>query len=329
MTNKFASKTFTPTVQGSGGDHSNIDWEGLNKHVAESVQGACGCEEGTAAGVIGIISGIVDVGKHQDPERVEPMDEGDAATKEWKQRMVDNKKATVDEDGNFHFQAAPCQEVCFYVDFPNITVDKGQFFGDSNPAPYRVLLGGVFDRKPAQLTKVQGYKNSNNEWVFGDKNRATKLAKAAKVSGIKDGFAQSRLLELIGKPVQFSLEVYINSAGYLQEKVLQPSPLMAGIPVPEYDENLLFYVGMNEDNEDAYLKVLTKPVKGYIEGALDYEGSKLQEQLEAAGQGGDDKPSEKPVDGVKEESNPTGGGSAVGDYNEPPMDFDEDDIIPF
>ena len=326
---KFASKSFAPSTAqsaGNGGGNTNVDWDGLNKHVAETVQEALGCEEGTPASAIGFISGVVDYGKHQDPERVEPMDEGDASAKKWKEDMVTKGKAE-NRDGVFHYQAAPCQEVGIFVDFP-FNVDKGQFFGDSNPAPYRVLLGGVFKGEPAQKTKIQGYPNSKNVWVFGDKNRATKLAKAAKLKDLKDGFAQDRLLELIGKPLQFNVEVFINDAGYLQEKITNPSPIMAGIPIPEYDEELLFYVGLNEDNEDKYVKVLTKPVKEYQKVALDYEGSKLSiqlEALEASQQAPSKQPEQTPSAPVKQAPEPVQ--KAQNQYNEPPMDFDDD--IPF
>ncbi len=330
MTNKFANKSFAPSAQQSGGGENSgtqVDWEALNKHVSETVQEALGCEEGTPSAAVGILSGIVDYGLHQDPERVEPMDEGDAKTKEWKQRQVDSKKATVDENGMFHFQAPPRQEVGFFVDFPNIIVDKGQFFGESNPAPYRVLLGGVFNKEPAQKTKVEGYPNDNRVWVFGDKSRATKLAKAAKLKDLKDGFAQDRLLELIGTAITFNVEVFINSAGYLQEKVTNPSPVMNGVPIPEIDQDLLLYVGLKEDNEVGQVKMLPKAAKDYIKSANDYEGSKLQKQLEElekdnSEKGGDQKPAapkQTPVE--KKEPAP----KAV-----PPQEnIDFDDDIPF
>lgn len=335
---KFANKSFNSSVKqstGEGkGDYVEVDWKAYNEYIASTVQEITGCEEGTPSAVIGIISGIVDYGKHQDPERVEPMDEGDAKTKEWKKRMVEKGKAT-NEDGIFHFQAAPCQEVGFFVDFPAITVDKGQFFGESNPAPYRVLLGGVFQGQPAQKTKIQGYPNDNKVWVFSDTNRATKLAKAAKLKDIKHGFEQERLLDLIGHAVTFNVEVFINSAGFLQEKVTNPAPVMMGLPIPEIDEDLLFYVGLNEDNEKTYLKFLTKPVKEYIKSAIDYKGSLLQQQLEPAEgtettEGADDdkkdsKPESAPVT-KKQEPAPTKGDTGT-TYNEPPMDFDDD--IPF
>ncbi len=330
---KFGNKSFAPSTQSNSGSTGGgeVDWSGLNAHVAEAVQEALGCDQGTPAGAIGIISGIVDYGKHQDPERVEPMDEGDATAKKWKADMVAKGKAQ-NIDGEFHYQAPPCQEVGIYVDFPSVTVDKGQFFGDSNPAPYRVLLGGVFKGEPAQKTKVQGYPNDNKVWVFGDKNRATKLAKAAKLKDLKDGFAQERLLELIGQAVQFNVEVFVNDAGYLQEKVTNPSPIMAGIPIPEIDQDLLFYVGMNEDNEDSYVKVLTKPVKEYCKVALDFEGSKLQKQLEALeGNSGEQSKTQAPKQEFKQEAPKQEVKQQslkdASTYNEQPMDFDSD--IPF
>jgi len=333
---KFGNKSFAPSTQSSGNNSGgDVDWAGLNAHVAGAVQEALGCDEGTPAAVIGIISGIVDYGKHQDPERVEPMDEGDAKAKKWKSDMVAKGKAE-NREGVFHYQASACQEIGVYVDFPSVIVDKGQFFGDSNPAPYRVLLGGVFKGEPAQKTKIQGYRNDNKVWVFGDNSRATKLAKAAKLKDLKDGFAQERLLELIGQAVQFNAEVFVNDAGFLQEKITNPSPIMAGIPIPEIDQDLLFYVGMNEDNEDSYVKVLTKPVKEYCKAALDFEGSKLSVQLEALESSS--QASQKPSQG----SSPSGTQTPAQEsktsqseaqkpqqqYNEPPeIDFDSE--IPF
>ena len=333
---KFANKAFSSSVKqnaGEGtGEYKEVDWKAYNEYISSTVQETIGCEEGTPSAVIGIISGIVDYGKHQDPERVEPMDEGDAKTKAWKKRMVESGKAT-NQDGIFNFQAAPCQEVGFFVDFPNITVDKGQFFGESNPAPYRVLLGGIFNREPAQKTKVQGYPNENKVWVFGDKSRATKLAKSAKLKDLKDGFPQERLLELIGQAVTFNVEVFINSAGFLQEKITNPAPVMMGMPVPEINEDLLFYVGLNEENEDTYLKYLTKPVKEYMKAAIDYQGSLLQKQLEStestegnAPAKQDPAPKSAPV-AQKQEPAPKKAANTSPTYNEPPMDFDDD--IPF
>lgn len=326
---KFANKSFAPSTKSSTSEsgQSTVDWNEYNKHIAEKVQEVLGCDEGTPAAAIGIISGIVDYGKHQDDERVEPMNEGDANAKKWRQDMVAKGKAE-DRDGMFHYQAPACQEVGIFVDFPSVTVDKGQFFGDSNPAPYRVLLGGVFKGEPAQKTKVQGYPNEDRIWVFGDKNRATKLAKSAKLTDLKKGFAQERLLELIGKAITFNVEVFVNDQGFLQEKVSNPSPVMAGVPVPEFDENLLFYVGMNEDNEEQYLKYLIKPVKEYMMKASDFEDSKLKVQLEALGESSADakqKQASQPV------QTPTPAEKASEEEVQPSSDIDEylDDEIPF
>lgn len=334
---KFASKSFNSSVKQNTtetkGEYKQVDWKAYNEYIASTVQETIGCEEETPSAVIGIISGIVDYGKHQDPERVEPMGEGDAKTQAWKEKMVSLGKAT-NQDGMFHYQEAPYQEVGFFVDFPNITIDKGQFFGEPNPAPYRVLLGGVFKGEPAQPNKIKGYPNEKGVWVFSDKSRATKLAKSAKLKDLKDGFPQNRLLELIGQPVTFNVEVFINSAGFLQEKVTSPAPVMMGMPVPEIDEDLLFYVGLNEDNEDTYLKYLTKPVKEYIKSAIDYEGSLLKKQLEhiEGSEGGtttkqEPAPKSTPVVQKKETTPEPEPAQRTTTQGEPPMDFDDD--IPF
>jgi hypothetical protein len=333
---KFASKSFNSSVKQNTtetkGDYKEVDWKAYNEYIASTVQETIECEEGNPSAVIGIISGIVDYGKHQDPERVEPMQEGDDKTQAWKEKMVSLGKAT-NQDGMFHYQEAPYQEVGFFVDFPSITIDKGQFFGESNPAPYRVLLGGVFKGNPAQPNKIKGYPNDKGVWVFSDKSRATKLAKAAKLKDLKDGFPQERLLELIGQAVTFTVEVFINSSGFLQEKVSSPSAVMKGMPVPEIDEDLLFYVGLNEDNEETYLKYLTKPVKEYIKSATDYEGSLLQKQLEPnEGTEGnttakqDPEPKGAPV--VQKKENTPDPEQSTTTQNEPQgLDFDDD--IPF
>lgn len=323
MTNKFANKTFEAGSTSTG--NSGVDWKAYNEHISEAVQDALGCDEGTPASAIGIISGIIDYGKHQDPVRVEPMDEGDAKTKEWKQRQVDNSKATL-ENGMFTYQAPPRQEVGFMVDFYGATVDKGQFFGESNPAPYRVLLGGRFDNKPSSPAKVEGYPNDNNVWVFGDKSRPTSLAKAAKITDIKNGFAQGRLLELIGKAVSFTVEVYIDSKGYLKERITTPSPVMNGMPLPQVNEDLLFYVGMNEHDQDDYLKMLTKETKNYIKDALDYSTSKIKAQLEAL-DGTEEAPEEEDKQTPSQTVNPTQSASQGASHDELPIDFDQD--IPF
>ena len=277
--NKFSAKQFVPTVTNTSNTGSFVDWAVVNDYVAKTVQEAVHCEEGSPSSCVGIISGIVDYGCHQDEERVEPMDSGDQDVKDWRVRMVNQNRATVDDEGMFHYQAPPAQEVGFFVDFPGVIVDKGQFFGTSNPAPYRVLLGGVFKGQPSSPTKVNGYLNDNQEWCFGNKNKASMLARATKLKGIKDGFAQHRLLELIGRPLQLNVEVYVSEAGFLQERITNPSPLMEGIPIPEYDDSLLFYVSMKEENDAQSLKFLTRPCKEYCQSALDYDDSVLRKQL--------------------------------------------------
>lgn len=325
MSNRFSNKEFTPsaTQEGGNGGGGNIDWEGLNEHVAFSVQDQLGCKQGSPEPAWGVISGIVDYGKHQDELREEPLIQpNDKSGNEWRESLVQKGKAEVfDKNGVefFRYQAPERQEVGIFVDFLECTVDKGQFFGDSNPAPYRVLVGTYFKGVPAQPKKVEGYCNSKNTWVFGDRSYFTNLAKAAGLEGIEDGFPQARLLELIGQKMLFNVETYINDAGFLQEKVTSPSKPMRGAVAPEYNEDLLFYVGMQEQNTDQDVKFLPKPVKEYIKSASDYEGSVIQKQLEAleASKSESNTNTPPPSENISQEHT----GAAGGEMDDPTLDI--------
>ena len=106
---------------------------------------------------------------------------------------------------------------------------------------------------------------------------------------------------------------------------------MAGVPLPELSEDLQFYVGFNEEDQDEYLKVLTKAVKDYIKTAEDYYSSKIKGQLEAleasqqgqqSSEGNQSSEEEKP----REEA-PVNASKPVESL--PPEMDDFDDSIPF
>lgn len=288
---KFSDRSFqTDTNQTStsgGGNNVTVDWDAYNKYIADTVQEATGCGEKNPVPISCVVSGIVDLGLREYPEVEEVYQSKNPADKkanEFRKKRVEAGTAELfeDEDGTEMIRYTPtnAREVAYFIDIPSVIVDKGQFFGESNPAPYRIMVGGVFKGAPARPVKVTGYP-VNGTWMCGDGSYHVKLAKAAGIN-VKDGFRQDQILELIGKPMSFNLEVFINDKGFLQEKINTPNRLMAGIPVPEYDEDLLFYVGFHDkENDEQSLRFLNKAVKEYIKGAKNYEGSVIQEQLEA------------------------------------------------
>ncbi len=337
---KFSERSFgtdpsqAPAGTGGGGGNTTVDWDVYNKHISDAVQDATGCGEKSPVPVVGIISGIVDCGMREYEavtEEYQKKDPSESKANGFRKKMVENGKgelSTVDGTEMITYTPTKAREVLYFVDFPSITVDKGQFFADSNPAPYRVMIGGVFGGQPARPVKVTGYPKDNH-WYCGDGSYHVKLAKAAGIP-VKDGFRQDQLLELIGKPLSFNVEVFINAKGYLQEKVSTPNRLMAGIPVPEYNDDLLFYVGFyDKDNDAQSLKFLPKVVKAYMKQASNYEGSVLEGQLTEL-EGGDKKQAEDSSQASTATQNTSTNTTAPNKpvvNNEPEIDFDTD--IPF
>lgn len=334
---KFSNRSFgtdpSQPEAGQGGGNTTVDWEALNNHISETVQDATGCGEKSPVPIVGIISGIVDCGVREYEavtEEYQKKDPNEKKANDFRKKMVESGKGELStlDDGTEMITYTPtkAREVLYFVDFPSITVDKGQFFGDSNPAPYRVMIGGVFNKLPARPVKVTGYPKDGN-WYCGDGSYHVKLAKATGIS-VKDGFRQDQLLELIGKPLSFNIEVFINDRGFLQEKVNTPNRLMAGIPVPEYDEDLLFYVGFyDEDNDDQSLKFLSNVVKNYIKDASNYEGSVIEKQLVALD--GDEKDNTQGTTEVKPKNTPAKEKVAPKKIETPEPSTDFDDSIPF
>lgn len=331
--NRFANRDFSG---GSGGNKSgDVDWPAYNQHIVTAVNEATGIEEGNPCPVIAYISGIVDVGVHQDPVQEEQYvqvgkdeEKGNARRKKIMEKG-EGELFIAEADGQqvemIRYTPKPSREVVYFVDIPSITVDKGQFFGDSNPAPYRLLWGSDFNKIPNRPVKVQGYK-SNNKWMCGDGSFHNKMARAAGIN-TKDGFAQDDILQLIGKPIMVTLEVFINKDGFLKEKVSNPVKIFEGISIPEYDDSLLFYVGFfDAKNTEQDIKFLPTPVKRYMAMASNWDVSAVKKQLEAAeGKGGDttensqQEPAQEPTQQESQQGHVT---------PEPPGrdDFDEDSI---
>lgn len=330
---KFSDRAFGGSGEGRGstGGGTTVDWKEYNNHIANAVKDAVGIEEGSPEVVIGYISGVVDLGIHQDPEVEEQYQQVGADNEKsnaFRKKLVEAGTGELfiqEHEGRevemIRYTPKPAREVVYFIDFPEIVVDKGQFFGDSNPAPYRIMWGGVFKGKPARPVKVTGYPK-DGKWMCGNGSFHVKMAKAAGVN-VKDGFAQDQILDLIGKPVAVSLEVYVNDQGFLQEKMSNPTKPARGVAIPEYDDSLLFYVGMYDaKNSDQDIKFLPKVLKEYIAEASNFEGSALQKQLDKLDESKVDSKEGKP-DEEEENTPPT---TSEGESSE---EGDSDKDFPF
>ncbi len=293
----------TTTTQ-TEGSRKEIDWNAMNLDVVA----AAGTAEESRS-IPGVISGIIDLGEQELPD-AEKAFTGTA----------EDEAAELAKGGNTYFKDGidketgkmarlrcwpqkPVQQIAITVDFPQVMVDKGKFFGNSNPAPLRMLLNGEFTLPSGDTkTKIVGRPYNIREtkhdiggnktrWAFAKNNGIHKLAAAAKLLD-KDGlFTKERIGELLGKILQFEFRVYMkpskndSTKTFFTEDIKLVGKVPEGIPLPEVPEGLLYGVNLYGENDPTAVKQLRVCIKNTIKRANNYKGSSLEAAFEAeAGQ---------------------------------------------
>lgn len=293
-----AAFTFVTTTnnQTSGGEKKVVDWDGLNSHVIEMAK-----TQDKARSVPGIISGIIDLGE-QNLDDAEQVFTGSAADEEKiKAEKPDTYfKDCFDDKGKAVrlkcWPQKPCQQMCITVDFPQVMVDKGKFFGNSNPMPLRLLLNREFTL-PGDKTKVvaspYNIRETKHElagnkttWAFAKNNGLHKLADACGLLDANGLFTKNRIGELLGKVAQFEFRVFMKpgkqaGTAYFTEQVKLVGMVPEGIPLPEAPEGTLYGVNLYAQNDAEAVKQLRACIKNHIKRANNYEGSILKTELEA------------------------------------------------
>lgn len=285
----------TTTTQNNGGERKVVDWDGLNSHVIEMAK-----TQDKARSVPGIISGIIDLGE-QNLEDAEQVFVGDAAAEA---AAIAEKPATYFKDG-FDDKGKPCrlkcwpqkpvQQMAVTIDFPQVMVDKGKFFGNSNPQPLRLLLNREFTL-PGDKTKIVASPYNIREtkhdigggkstWAFAKNNGLHKLADACGLLDSNGLFTKNRIGELLGKVAQFQFQVFMkpgkNGGSFFQEVVKLVGMVPEGVPLPEAPEGTLYGVNLYAENDPEAVKQLRVCIKNHIKRANNYEGSILKTELEA------------------------------------------------
>lgn len=325
----------TTTTQNNGGERKVVDWDGLNSHVIEMAK-----TQDKARSVPGIISGIIDLGE-QNLDDAEQVFNGDAAAEA---AAIADKPATYFKDG-FDDKGNPCrlkcwpqkpvQQMAVTIDFPQVMVDKGKFFGNSNPQPLRLLLNREFTL-PGDKTKIVASPYNIREtkhdigggkstWAFAKNNGLHKLADACGLLDSNGLFTKNRIGELLGKVAQFQFQVFMkpgkNGGSFFQEVVKLVGMVPEGVPLPEAPEGTLYGVNLYAPNDAEAVKQLRVCIKNHIKRANNYEGSILKTELEALEgnrQGADSAPAE-------EKAKPQG----ITPQSAPADDDDFDDDVPF
>lgn len=285
----------TTTTQNNGGERKAVDWDGLNSHVIEMAK-----TQDKARSVPGIISGIIDLGE-QNLEDAEQVFTGDANAEA---AAIADKPATYfkdgfDEKGNACrlkcWPQKPVQQMAVTIDFPQVMVDKGKFFGNSNPQPLRLLLNREFTL-PGDKTKIVASPYNIREtkhdigggkttWAFAKNNGLHKLADACGLLDSNGLFTKNRIGELLGKVAQFQFQVFMkpgkNGGSFFQEVVKLVGMVPEGVPLPEAPEGTLYGVNLYAANDPEAVKQLRVCIKNHIMRANNYEGSILKGELEA------------------------------------------------
>jgi hypothetical protein len=284
-------------VYGTGntneGRKSKVDFNALNKYIVETAQ----LEKPEV--LVGVVAGIVDLGLQyrEDAELVftgTADDEADA---------IDDKPATYFKDGVDPDTGKPCRLKCYpqkeiqsvavAIDFPEIQLDKGQFFGDTSgeTKPLRMWLGGNFYNSAlggqvvARPTPMRIGKNTKGQWTFANLHLFFKMAVAAKIIQPDGVFLPQDIDQLVGQAFQFEAQIFMKKGKdgkeYLTEKVAFKSGLGRGQTAPELPTET-FIIQFNEKNDEKMLKEVRAHVVNTIKAAKNYEGSPIQKQLEAA-----------------------------------------------
>lgn len=318
------------------GAKKEINFDDLNKYVVE----AAGLQDRET--LVGYISMIADLGTQEQPDAENVF----VGTEEDERQAIAEKPLTYFKDGFDPetkkpvrlkcWPQKPVQCVAVAVDFSDIVIDKGSFFGDSKPLPLRLWLGGQFyipdagmvigRPTPLKVNKKLG------DWSLDQKNLFYKMAVAAKIIKPGEIFKPQRISELLGKAFQFNAQVFFKESKgkqYYTEYVQFVSGLGRGQSEPEMTTTPMM-IQFNKENEADAIKELRAHVVNTMKKASNYEGSVIQKQIESIR---GVKPSEKkePV-----ETKVVGHGEHIEvvpvkkDKPAPQADFDSfDDDIPF
>lgn len=318
----------------------NVDFDAMNNYVVETV----GTQK-KARTLVGFISGYYDLGmqprpnfeKIHDPskkEELEAIEKGEAflETKDFYDNGKMNKNVEV-----FSKPRTPAKAFTFAVDFPQIPVDKGQFFGESNEAPLRLIMGGTWavknpdkaDKKmPTVASPMFMTENTNNDqgmWAFSKNSNLHKMGEAADLLDDHGLFHKEDITSLLGKAMMFKIRVYMKPAKkgdkeYYTEEIKFVSEVAEGLNVPDFDESYIHGVNMGLENDPDHVKQLRAVIKNTMRLSVDWDDSVIKQEIEDVAKQRKAEAAAKKADQEEEEGNDEEGNGGTDPF---------DDDIPF
>lgn len=305
-------------------DRPQVDWEALNAHVIEQAK-----TEKKKRSLPGIISGIIDLGEQEREDAKQVF----AGTEEDRLKIIAEYPQTYFEEGQDdkgndvifkRWPQKPVQAIGITVDFPQILVNKKKFIegGEGENVPLRLPLNGEFsvatdggrERIVGRMFNLTEKKHDNGKWGFAKNSIIHQLAEAAELLDENGLFTKDRVGELLGKAAQFEIRVYMKESkkdktkSFFTEEIALAGLIPEGVPVPEFDQSILYGINVDDENDPDALKQLRVCFKNTIKRAVNYQGSVIQKEF------GDTEKSE----------------AAQQESNQPAPDYDSfDENIPF
>lgn len=317
---------------------TEVNWNELNEYVVET------CNLQDRETLVGYVSAIVDLGtqKLPDAEYVFDGDEDD------EQEEIEKDERVYFKDGKNPDNGKPCRLKCVpqkdqqcvavAVDFPEIILDKGKFFGNSDPKPLRIWMGGQFYNsthgmtiaRPTPLKVVNLDKErKTKKWSFSPLHLFYKMAVAGKLIKAGECFLPNDIDKLLGMAFQFEAQVFFKEGKdkkkYYTEYIKFVGGLGRGQTQPELVTSPIL-VQFNKKNSEDALKEIRSHVVNTMKMSTNYEGSAIKKQLEAIyGGSGSDNEDEDDAPPQKEEK------KAVKPAKKPPVQSDDEleENLPF
>ena len=133
---------------------------------------------------------------------------------------------------------------------------------------------------PLKITNINSDRNGKPIFSLNPKSQLHKMAVAAKLINTGDAFLPDRIDELLGKTLQFKVQIGFNEKGdkkYYFEKM----SFLGSIQKKDkpFENVETFLIEMASENDPEALKQIRKHLLNTMEMATNFEGSALQKQL--------------------------------------------------
>lgn len=327
---------YAQTTATTQSNKPTVNFDELNKYVVET------CQLQQPETLLGVVSVIADLGTQKLPDAEYDLDKEDEGltieelTSKHSVLLAENhpgdkQVGKITKFGKSYdsvkkewvirkfVKQADRQAVAMAIDFPDIMLDKGKFFGEteSNPKPLRLWLGGQYWNKfigekgkmliqnviPLKVTNIA--QPPAKVWSMNPKSIPHKMAVASKIIETGEAFLPQDIDKLLGKTLQFKAQVFFNKGTdgkqYYTEKVSFAAGLARGQKERQVDKTYL--IQFNKENDQQALKELRAHVINTIEQATNFEGSVIQKQLdEVRGSNTSTEVKETPKQDVKQSS---------------------------